>query len=186
MIVCAGASESFEFAKSIGIGLVEPAINLTNTVSNTMPKWILFVGTAGSYGSIKVGSICLCQNAVNIEISSLLELSYTPINTSVITKLPEHTNTLTDTNNILTDVVCNSSNFITKDSAMADKFIKMGIDIENMELYSVFSVARKFDIPCAGLLYVTNLCDTNAHNDFIKNHETAKKALIKLIKTANF
>lgn len=101
MIVCAGASESFEFAKSIGIGLIEPAINLTNAVSNELPKWILFIGTAGSYGGVKVGSLCLCQSATNIEISSLLGLSYTPINTSVQTKLPEYVKSLTSTNKLL-------------------------------------------------------------------------------------
>lgn len=182
MIVCAGANESFEFAKPIGIGLVEPAINLTNIVSSNLPKWILFIGTAGSYGRIKVGSLCLCQNASNIEISSLLELSYTPIKTDINTKAPECTNILTNTNNILTNIKCNSSNFITKDTTCSDKFMSLGFDIENMELYSVLSVAKRFGIACAGLLYVTNLCNEKAHFDFIKNHEVAKSTLSNTIK----
>ena len=34
LIVCAGAMESFEFATTIGIGMIEPAINLTKILLN--------------------------------------------------------------------------------------------------------------------------------------------------------
>ena len=34
LIVCAGEMESFQFATTIGIGMVEPAINLTKILLN--------------------------------------------------------------------------------------------------------------------------------------------------------
>ena len=54
LLVCAGKSESFEFAQSIGIGLIEAAITLTNILTkkaleDDLPKQIIFVGTAGIY-----------------------------------------------------------------------------------------------------------------------------------------
>ncbi len=57
MFVCAGKSESFEFATPIGIGLVDSAINLTKICIEKSPDSIIFIGTAGSYGRLKIFDI---------------------------------------------------------------------------------------------------------------------------------
>ena len=50
MILCAGRNETFEFAKPIGVGLVESASTLTQLILEEKPAFLFFVGTAGSYG----------------------------------------------------------------------------------------------------------------------------------------
>ncbi|HHO65290.1 MAG TPA: purine-nucleoside phosphorylase, partial [Epsilonproteobacteria bacterium] len=54
MIICAGKSEQFDFAMPVGVGMLEVAINLTRLCEAKKPDYILFVGTAGSYGKKKI------------------------------------------------------------------------------------------------------------------------------------
>ena len=72
MIYCAGKIESFAFAKSIGVGLVESAINLTQSVLFDKPDEIVFVGTCGSYSTaIPLLEVFESYGASNIELSFL-------------------------------------------------------------------------------------------------------------------
>ena len=43
MIVSAGKNETFPFARPIGVGLVESAINLTKLCLFNRPEYILFI-----------------------------------------------------------------------------------------------------------------------------------------------
>ncbi len=79
MIVSAGNQETFTFAKSIGVGLVSSAINLTKICLFNRPEFILFIGSAGSYGNHKIFDIVESKNSSNIEMSFLENFSYTPI-----------------------------------------------------------------------------------------------------------
>ncbi|MGB0990797.1 MAG: purine-nucleoside phosphorylase, partial [Halarcobacter sp.] len=45
MIICAGRNETFQFAETIGVGLVESAINLTRTCLFNKPDYFLFIGS---------------------------------------------------------------------------------------------------------------------------------------------
>jgi len=83
MIVCAGEIENFDFAKPIGIGLLQTAITLSRICMQEKPKEIVFIGTAGSYGSYKVFDIIESKSASNIELSFLNKDSYTPIKNTI-------------------------------------------------------------------------------------------------------
>ena len=83
MIVSAGNQETFVFAKSIGVGLVNSAINLTKICLFDRPEFILFIGSAGSYGNHKIFDIVESKNSSNIELSFLENFSYTPIDNAV-------------------------------------------------------------------------------------------------------
>ena len=168
MIFCAGESESFEFAEAIGIGLVESAINLTKHCLMHPPKYILFVGTAGSYGEAKVFDVVHSNSAANIENSFFMSKAYTPIDNFVSTA-----------DDVSRETIVNSSNYITIDKALAKSYLDRGIGIENMEFYSVLKVAKEFGIPAGGVFVVTNYCDEKAHDDFMKNRDKAMKILEK-------
>lgn len=82
--------------------------------------------------------------------------------------------------------VVNSSNYITTDENLAARFTQAGIGLENMEFFAVMSVARYFQIPCAGLFCVSNHCGASAHKDFLANHHRVKERLssaLPLIRT---
>jgi len=171
MIICAGESEQFDFALPVGIGMTDVAINLTRLCLSQRPKFILFVGTAGSYGEKKVFDIIESQTAANIENSFFTRGSYTPIDNMVSTA-----------EDVSRETIVNTSNYITTDKSLGESYLSKNIHLENMEYYAVLKVAKSFDIPAAGIFIVTNYCDENAHKDFMDNHKEAMLRLTNYIK----
>lgn len=139
-------------------------------ILNALPSKIIFIGSAGLYKDGEVFEIYESSAAANIEISSLENKSYSPIKGEIASVVPRGTCRV------------NSSNFITTDQNLAHKLFARGYFLENMEFFAVLKVAQKFQIPAYGIFVATNFCDKNAHADFIKNHEQAKKELEKYLK----
>jgi len=171
MIICAGESEQFDFALPVGIGMTDVAINLTRLCLSQKPKFILFVGTAGSYGEKKIFDIIESKTAANIENSFFTGGSYTPIDNMVSTA-----------EDVSRETIVNSSNYITTDKEIGKAYLSKNIHLENMEYYAVLKVAKSFNIPAAGIFIVTNYCDESAHKDFIDNHKEAMLRLTKYMK----
>ncbi len=172
MIVCAGNNETFDFAIPVGVGLIDAAINLTRVIIEEQPDAIVFVGSAGSYGKYAPFDIIESSSAGNIELSLITGSAYTPIDNTIY-----HDNVSRETS-----IMINSSNYITTDMEVATEYQKLGFELENMEFFSILKVAQNFEIPAFGIFIVTNYCDENAHDDFVKNHEKAKALLSQYIK----
>ncbi len=172
MIICAGNNETFDFATPMGVGLIESAINLTRLCLFDKPEFLLFIGSAGSYGEHKIFDIIESKTASNIELGFLTNDAYTPLDNVVST----------NTDQTKRDVIVNSSNYISTNEELTKKFLKLGVGIENMEFFAVLKVAQEFNIPAGGVFCITNYTNKNAHEDFSKNHEEAKKILEKHVK----
>ncbi len=166
MFLCAGNSESFDFALPIGVGLVEAAINLTRLAAMEAPEFLLFVGTAGSYGNRDIFEIVESKTAANVEQAFLTGTAYTPIN-----------NVVSAAEDVSRETIVNSSNYITTSEEMAKRFLEKRLELENMEFFSVLAVAKSFGIPAGGVFCVTNYCNESAHEDFLKNQAEAMKRL---------
>jgi len=172
MFICAGKSETFDFAKPMGIGLIEMSINLTKLcMSKNPPAFIFFVGTAGSYGKHKMFDIVESKTASNIENSFFNAKAYTPID-----------NVVSTAENVSRETFVNSSNYITTDESLCQHYLSNNIGLENMEFFAVLSVAKHFNIPAGGAFIVTNYCNAKAHQDFLDNHTEAMKRLTAYIK----
>ena len=171
MIICAGNNETFAFAQPTGIGMVETAMNLTRLCLFDKPEFLLFIGSAGSYGKHKIFDIVESKTASNIELAFLTNDAYTPLDNVVTTNTTD-----------VKDVVVNSSNYISTNEELTKKFLGLGIGIENMEFFAVLQVAQEFNIPAGGVFCITNFTDSNAHQDFLDNHEKAKILLSEHVK----
>ena len=171
MIICAGEKESINGALAVGVGLIDTAIELTRICLREIPKEIIFIGSAGSYGKYNIFDIVESSKASNIEISSLYQQSYSPLSNIVSIENVSH-----ETNEIV-----NSSNFITTDHNAACKFKELGMMIENMEFYSVLKVCDRFNIKAKGIFVITNKCNKSAHSDFLKNHNKAKELMENIV-----
>ena len=171
MIICAGNNETFSFAQPMGVGLIETAMNLTRLCLFDKPEFLLFVGSAGSYGDAQIFDIIESKTAANIELAFLSNDAYTPLDNVVSTNTTNKK-----------DVVVNSSNYISTNAKIAKNFLKFGVGIENMEFFAVLKIAQEFNIPAGGVFCVTNFTNTNAHEDFLKNHEKAKELLEEHVK----
>ncbi|MDP1785312.1 MAG: purine-nucleoside phosphorylase [Sulfuricurvum sp.] len=168
MIVCAGNNETFGFALPIGVGLVESAMNLTRLCLFDKPEFILFVGSAGSYGKHETFEIIESKTSANIELGFLDNRGYTPMDNVVSSQVQG-----------VKDVMVNSSNYITTSEKAMEQFRSLGMGIENMEFFSVMRIAQEFEIPAGGVFCITNYCDANAHRDFVANHDKAKQLLFE-------
>jgi len=172
MIICAGRNEIFPFATPIGVGLIESAMNFTQLCLFNKPDYIVFVGSAGSYGEHNIFDIVESSSASNIELSFFTNDSYTPLDNVIKT----NNKTLRD------DTIVNSSNYITINEDLSKEFKQYGIGIENMEFFSLVQIAKEFEIPVAGIFIITNYTNKNAHEDFNKNHQEAMYKLIDYLK----
>ncbi|GAB6075096.1 phosphorylase family protein [Nautilia lithotrophica] len=168
IIVSAGNKEIFDFAIPIGIGLVNSTINLTRLCLFDRPDYIIFVGTAGSYGNKKIFDIVESRSASNIENCFIQKNCYTPLE-----------NIISFAKDVSRETIVNSSNYITTNENIAEKYLKLNIELENMEFYSVMSVAKEFEIPTLGIFVVTNYCHKDAHKEYISNIKKAKELLIQ-------
>ena len=175
MIICAGRNETFAFAQTIGVGLIESAINLTRICLFNKPEYLLFIGSAGSYGNHQIFDIVESKRAANVELAFLNADAYTPLDNVL-----ESENKFTRN-----DTIVNSSNYISTNKELTKKYLEYGIGIENMEFFSVLSVAKEFEIPVAGIFVVTNYTNENAHDDFIKNHKEAMEKLTNYLLDRN-
>jgi len=166
MIICAGNNETFDFAQPMGVGLIETSMNLTRACLFDKPEFLLFIGSAGSYGDAKLFDIIESKTASNIELGFLSKDAYTPLDNVVST----------NTSNVK-DIIVNSSNYISTNKELTKKFLALGVGIENMEFFAVLSIAKEFDIPAGGVFCITNYTDKDAHKDFMSNHKKAKELL---------
>ena len=171
MFLCAGDSEQFRFALPIGVGMVQSAINLTRLATMEAPEFLLFVGTAGSYGNHGIFDIVESKTAANVEQGYLLGSAYTPID-----------NVVSAAEDVSRETIVNSSNYITTDPELAKRFLSRRLELENMEFFSVLAVAKTFGIPAGGVFCVTNYCDEKAHEDFLKNQPEAMERLEEYLK----
>jgi len=171
MILCAGNNETFDFTTPIGVGLIESAMNLTRLCLFDKPEFIIFIGSAGSYGEHKIFDIVESKTASNVELAFLNNDAYTPLDNVISTNMTNKK-----------DVIVNSSNYISTNEELTKKFLKLGIGIENMEFFAVLKIAQEFDIPAGGVFCITNYTNKNAHEDFLKNHDEAKRVLALHVK----
>ncbi len=101
--------------------------------------------------------------------------AYTPIDNAV----------RIDTALTNSEVIVNSSNYISTNQILSKEFLQYNVELENMEFFSVLSVAKEFEIPAFGIFVVTNYTNENAHSDFIKNHKEAMNKLVKYLEDKN-
>ena len=120
---------------------------------------------------INVFDIIESKTATNIENSFFTGNAYTPID-----------NMVSASEDVSRETLVNSSNYITTDKEVAKAYLEKNIHIENMEYYAVLKVAKSFTVPAAGIFIVTNYCNENAHEDFLKNHKEAMLKLTEYIK----
>lgn len=172
MFICAGESETFDFARPMGVGLIAMSINLTKLcMSKNPPTFIFFVGSAGSYGKHKIFDIVESKTASNIENSFFNAKAYTPLD-----------NVVSTAENVSRETIVNSSNYITTDASLGQHYLSNNIGLENMEFFAVLKVAKHFNIPAGGAFIVTNYCNNKAHQTFLDNHKEAMMRLTAYMK----
>lgn len=188
LILCAGGNENFSFAKSIGIGLIEPCLKLPRLLHEFKPSKLVFIGTCGLYDSkAELFEIYQSQHAFNIEFSKISNAFYSPAQCEV--NWGKKAQKLSDISSDFVSqetIKSNSSNYICADKKAAAEFLKLGLKLENMEIFSLLSVAKFYDIELDCFLCASNHCDEKAHESFLKNHAECKKRLSEFLEQEKY
>ncbi|GAA8322969.1 hypothetical protein HpNP14_04560 [Helicobacter pylori] len=177
MLLCAGRNETLKGATLIGVGLIESAINLTRIcLKNPDTESLIFIGSAGSYSpEIELLSVFESVCGYQIEESFSHLNSYTPLDNFIQIETEEEA---------LFERACvNSSNYIHTSEMFAKKMAQKGVLLENMEFFSVLSVARAFSLKAKGIFCVSNYIGLNAHKEFKENHAKVKQILEDTLKS---
>ncbi|WP_104713221.1 purine-nucleoside phosphorylase [Helicobacter cetorum] len=176
MLICAGRNETLKGAMPIGVGLIESAINLTSIcLKNPSIESLIFIGSAGSYNKdIKLLSVLESVECYQIEESFTHFNSYTPLDNFIKVECEEKA--------LLKRVKLNSSNYIHTNEIFAQKMAQNNILLENMEFFSVLSVAKTFSLRAKGIFCVSNYVGLNAHKEFKQNHTQVKQILENTLK----
>ena len=155
-----------------GIGPVAASFGLTHCLKDHAPEIIITLGTAGiiNTGKFKIGDIVLAQK---VSTDSASPDVYTPEkNGNLECPLPsmfENAN-----------VFCPQE--ITCSEARRTILLGKNYDIENLEAYAFYFVAKKFQIPIMGFLGLTNIAGPNAHEEWKKNETEVCEKLSQIIK----
>jgi len=159
MFVSAGNKEIFKDVLPIGVGSINATMSINKLCLFHKPEFLLFFGSAGSYGKHDILDVVESSSSANIELSFLEDNSYTPLDNAC----------RNDINFCKNDSIVNSSNYITTNPNLGSKLLDYGIALENMEFFSIMSVAKEFKIPVGGVFVITNKTNKNAHEDYEKN-----------------
>ncbi|MCH4601107.1 purine-nucleoside phosphorylase [Helicobacter pylori] len=175
MLLCAGRNETLKGATPIGVGLIESAINLTRIcLKNPDTESLIFIGSAGSYSpEIELLSVFESVCGYQIEESFSHLNSYTPLDNFIQIETKEEA--------LFERAFVNSSNYIHTSGMFAKKMAQKGVLLENMEFFSVLSVAKIFSLKAKGIFCVSNYVGLNAHKEFKENHAKVKQILENVI-----
>ncbi len=177
MLLCAGRNETLKGATPIGVGLIESAINLTRMcLKNSHAENLIFIGSAGSYSpEIELLSVFESVCGYQVEESFSHLNSYTPLDNFIQMETEEEA--------LFKRVCVNSSNYIHTSEMFAKKMAQKGVLLENMEFFSVLSVAKAFSLKAKGIFCVSNYIGLNAHKEFKENHAKVKQILEDTLKS---
>lgn len=159
------ASGKFPHLDVMGIGNLESAVQLSEYLSkNSNIRHIVFFGSCGAYewSGITIGSFISPNRVYSKEISHALKIS------KQIPESPEFYEMVPDKS--LQTAACNAPTTITLiDLKHPPEEPWKNLEIENLELFGISKVAKKFSVTVTAYLAVTNLVGPNGSNDWAKN-----------------
>ncbi|WP_035983747.1 phosphorylase [Leptospira meyeri] len=167
------ASGQFPHLEAMGIGNLEAAVQLSEYLSkNKNIRHIIFFGSCGAYewSGISIGSFISPNRVYSKEISHALKIS------KQIPESPEYYETIQDKS--LQNATCNAPTTITLiDLKQPPEESWKILEIENLELFGITKVAKKFSVTITAYLVVTNLVGPNGSSDWAKNWKTLSHSL---------
>jgi nucleoside phosphorylase len=171
-----------------GIGAVDAAVGAARAIAANRPTRVIFVGTAGAYGSAKLTGLALGSSAVVgridwVSTAALRDEAYLPgpmvVRTETTGRLRAALGAASHAA-ATRSVACPLA--ITRSSGLARRIAAAtGADLENLEVFAVGRAAAAAGIDFGAVLGVANRVGPTGHAEWRRNHCTASHAACDLV-----
>ena len=157
-----------------GIGAVAAAVETTRLLARLAPRRVLFVGTCGAYdGRLAIGDLLSAAAVVATSVEEVEGHAYRPAaelarwSATWAIPLPAH------------DVAVPPA--ITRTEAGARALSRVAA-AEHLELTGVFAACAAAGVPVAAALAVANRVGPAAHEEWMREHAGASRALVEALR----
>ncbi len=150
----------------LGVGVVAASIATAALLARERLDGVIFVGTAGAYGDIPIGTVVTARTIGLVSGTATLGLGYVPL-----APAPLETQLRADVR--LVDVATLVA--ITTDVGLAAR-IGATWQIEHMEAYGVAAACAAVGVPFGAVFGVTNRVGPGAHEEWRANRGVCQHA----------
>jgi purine-nucleoside phosphorylase len=167
-----------------GIGVVDAAVGAARAIAACAPRFVLFIGTAGSYGAAPpIGGVAIARHILLASTAVVRGDGYLPgpLITRVTTDarwrrdLVAAGGGVTDATVVVADVATPLA--ITKAAALTRRLARAtGAAVENLEAFGVGRAALRAGVPFGAVLGISNRVGPRAHDEWVRHQARATRA----------
>jgi nucleoside phosphorylase len=173
--------------EAVGIGAIDAAVGATGALTRVRPDRVIFVGTAGIYGSQRearqaIGTAAVAGEVLCMSTAALKGEAYLPgpMVVQVTTSRSLRTALGGGRAEGPRDVACPLA--ITRSAALGRRIADAtGATLENLEAFAVARVASAAGVPFGAVLGVANRVGPTGHEEWQRHHRAASRAACELI-----
>jgi nucleoside phosphorylase len=176
-----------------GIGAVDAAVGAAAAIAAARPARVIFVGTAGVYGSpararLPIGSAAVVGEIACVSTAALRGEAYLPAPTALRASterrlraaLAAAAGEAGTPRSLNCSVACPLA--ITRGAALARRIAAAtGADLENLEAFAVARAAAAAGVDFAAVLGVANRVGPTGHAEWRRHHRAASRAACILV-----
>ena len=155
----------------LGVGVVPAGIATAALLARERPDGVIFVGTAGAYGDIPIGTVVTARTVGLVSGTATLGLGYVPLAPPPLTTQLHADAPLVDVATLVA---------ITTDVALAAR-IGVTWQIEHMEAYGVAAACAAAGVPFGAVFGVTNRVGPDAHAEWRANRVACQAAAVAAV-----
>ena len=172
----------------VGIGAIDAAVGAAGAIARARPARVIFVGTAGIYGSQKearaaIGTALVAGEILCMSTAALKGEAYLP--GPMVVQVPTSRSLQTAlaggrADDHPRDVA--SPLAITRSAALGRRIAEAtGATLENLEAFAVARAAAAAGVPFAAVLGVANRVGPTGHDEWQRHHRAASLAACELV-----
>lgn len=162
--------------ETLGVGLVEAAIVMTQCVALHRPDGALLLGTCGAFtnAGLPLGAVVAGADVRLVDASAALPAP-----------MPSHATFDRAVHDALVAAGARSVQIantlgITTDDALATRLARGGSEVEHLEAFSFARACARADVPCGAALAVANAVGASGRAEWLATHERASASAADL------
>ena len=162
--------------RAVGVGLVEAALGTARFIERERPEFVIFVGTAGAFtrAGVAIGEVYAVNRVVLAE----------PPAAQFPEPMPRELSLRVQLSGLPLASVATTLGITSSDGAAEELALRLGCDLEHLELFAVASACATANVPCACVLGVTNLVGSDGRAQWASNHRHVSARVADAVRLA--